>query len=98
MLLPRCCCRCCKLTTADRFFTGGVPQDSAIRIGSVSPGLVRTEFAAAHMKSKRAAEELYATAPALQACDITSAVLFMLLSPANMEVHDVLVRPTAQKF
>ena len=64
----------------------------------MSPGLVETEFAAAHLKSAARSQELYRTAPVLAAPDVTGAVLYMLLSPPHVEIHDILVRPTAQKF
>lgn len=73
-------------------------QASPIRVGAVSPGLVRTEFAAAHLKSEARSKELYKTAPVLVAPDVTGAVLYMLLSPPHVEIHDIQVRPTAQKF
>ncbi len=67
-------------------------------MGEISPGLVETEFAAAHMKSSSDASRLYRSNPTLQAADVTRAVLYMVMSPPHVEVHDILVRPTAQKF
>lgn len=71
-------------------------QNSPIRISSVSPGVVETEFAQKYHQSAEKAENTYAQFPVLQADDIASAVVYALTQPAHVEVNDILVRPTQQ--
>ncbi|XP_071106735.1 dehydrogenase/reductase SDR family member 11-like [Haliotis cracherodii] len=69
---------------------------SGIRVTSISPGLVETEFSYRMMKDDEKAKAIYSMIPCLQVDDITSTVIFALQSPKHMEVNDVLIRPTAQ--
>lgn len=71
--------------------------DSAIRISSLSPGIVETEFAEKYSKSAEEAAANYARHPMLQADDIADAVAYLLRQPAHVEVHDILLRPTQQQ-
>jgi len=70
---------------------------SAIRITSISPGTVETEFAYQLTKSEEIAKEIYSEFKVLEAIDIAKTVQYVLESPLHMEVNDVLIRPTAQK-
>jgi NADP-dependent 3-hydroxy acid dehydrogenase YdfG len=36
--------------------------------------------------------------PLFQAEDMANAVLYILSTPAHMQIHDILVRPTQQTF
>tara|TARA_B100000609_G_scaffold194983_2_gene188334 strand:- start:1106 stop:1867 length:762 start_codon:yes stop_codon:yes gene_type:complete len=67
-----------------------------IRISSVSPGTVETEFAERVTKSKDLATQIYSRFKTLQAEDIASTVHFILHAPQHMQLHDVLIRPTKQ--
>ena len=69
---------------------------SRIRVGSLSPGYVETEFAAHYHKSEDTARETYARFKVLEATDMADAIVYMLACPAHMQVHDLLVRPTDQ--
>jgi NADP-dependent 3-hydroxy acid dehydrogenase YdfG len=85
---------------AVRAITEGLRQElrarkSPIRVSCVSPGYVETEFA-----------DVFAgpggtpSAPGiktLEADDVARAIEWILAQPAHVEVHDVLVRPTAQR-
>ncbi|MEL6161528.1 MAG: SDR family NAD(P)-dependent oxidoreductase [Cyanobacteria bacterium J06623_5] len=71
-------------------------ENSAIRISSVSPGIVETEFAEKYHQSAEAAEETYSQFPVLQAGDVADAVAYALSQPAHVEVNDMLIRPTQQ--
>ena len=71
-------------------------QNSPIRISSVSPGVVETEFAEKYYQSAEKAEHTYSQFTVLQADDIANAVLYALTQPAHVEVNDILVRPTQQ--
>ena len=69
---------------------------SPIRITSVSPGIVETEFAEKYHQSTEKAKETYGQFPVLQAVDIANAVAYALSQPIHVEVNDILVRPTRQ--
>ena len=71
-------------------------EQSAIRVASVSPGFVETEFASVMLGDSVAAEEVYQRFPCLQPDDIARCVVHILTQPPHMEIHDILLRPTAQ--
>ena len=71
--------------------------NSAIRISSISPGIVETEFAEKYSKSADEAAATYGQHPMLQADDIANAVAYLLSQPDHVEVHDILLRPTQQQ-
>lgn len=71
--------------------------ESAIRISSISPGIVETEFAEKYSKSADEAAATYGKHPMLQADDIANAVTYLLSQPDHVEVHDILLRPTQQQ-
>ncbi len=70
--------------------------DSPIRVTAISPGFVETEFAELYHRSKETARATYGRYPVLQPDDIANAVLYTLSQPAHVQVHDILMRPTAQ--
>lgn len=70
---------------------------SNIRISSVSPGFVETEFAAKYSGSTEQAQEIYNQFPVLQPVDIANAVGYALSQPSHVQVHDILLRPTQQR-
>lgn len=70
--------------------------NSPIRITSISPGIVETEFAEKYHQSAQKAEDTYSQFPVLQAVDIANAVAYALSQPAHVEVNDILLRPTQQ--
>lgn len=70
--------------------------DSPVRITAVSPGFVETEFAAHYHKSEDAARATYGQYPVLQPKDVAGAVLYALSQPEHVQIHDILMRPTAQ--
>lgn len=69
---------------------------SAIRVGAVSPGFVRTEFAEVYNRDPAAAEKTYGQYTVLEPEDIAQAVLYMVSAPERVQVHDLLMRPTEQ--
>lgn len=84
---------------AVRALTEGLRQelrasDSAIRISSVSPGFVETEFAEKYMGDPQ--QTIYQQFPVLQPQDIANAVSYALSQPDYVQVHDILLRPTQQ--
>ena len=69
---------------------------SNIRICAISPGFVETEFAAVMSGSEARAQETYNRFQCLTADDIAESVAWVLRTPPHMQVHDILLRPTAQ--
>lgn len=70
-----------------------------IRVGSISPGMVETEFSIVrfHGDEERAANVYKGMTP-LYAEDIAETILFMASRPAHVNIDDVLIMPTAQGF
>ena len=68
-----------------------------IRITAVSPGFVETEFAEHYHKSKEKAQSIYGQYQVLHAQDIAEQVYMILELPEHVEIHDILMRPTAQE-
>ena len=69
---------------------------SAIRISSISPGFVETEFAAHYHRSEDKAREIYGQYEVLSAEDVARQVAFVLTQPPHVQIHDLLLRPTQQ--
>lgn len=87
---------------AVRSLTEGLRQelreaDLNIRVSSISPGFVETEFAAHYHQSQAKADALYSQYPVLQPEDIANTVLHILSQPEHVQIHDILLRPTQQK-
>ena len=70
--------------------------EAPIRITSISPGFVETEFAEVYSGSATAAREVYSQYPVLQPSDIANTVVYALKQPAHVQIHDILMRPTQQ--
>jgi len=86
---------------AVRSLTEGLRQElrelgSGIRVSAISPGFVETEFAAVYHGDAEAAAETYGRFKVLEAGDVADAVAWALAAPPHMQVHDILIRPTAQ--
>ena len=69
---------------------------SGIRVTSISPGFVETEFAERYWGDPAAAERTYGRYRVLDAEDVADLVEMTLTRPAHVQLHDVLVRPTDQ--
>ena len=69
---------------------------SRIRVTAVSPGFVETDFIEPYVKSPDEARAIREAYPLLTCADIASAVVYALAAPDHMQVHDLLIRPTAQ--
>lgn len=70
---------------------------SAIRVSSISPGFVETEFAELYHGSREVAEQTYGQFQVLQPDDVALMIEQVLAAPPHVQVHDILVRPTQQK-
>jgi len=87
---------------AVRALTEGLRQElrarqSPIRVSAVSPGHVETKFAEVFAGRPEAAAETYGRFKVIEARDVAAAIVWIVSQPAYVEVHDVLVRPTAQR-
>jgi len=72
---------------------------SKIKITSVSPGAVNTEFRdAAGVLVNKDQEELFKRIPQLQAEDVADAVLYALATPPHVQIHEIMIRPLGQPF
>lgn len=69
---------------------------SKIRVGAVSPGYVRTEFAEVYANDPMAAERVYGRFTVLEAQDVAEVVRGMLVAPPHVQIHDVLMRSIDQ--
>ena len=67
-----------------------------IKVGSVSPGAVETEFSIVRLKDPDANQKVYAGYQPLTANDIADAVVYMATRPAHVNIADILILPTAQ--
>jgi NADP-dependent 3-hydroxy acid dehydrogenase YdfG len=80
--------------------TKGMRMDlngKGIRVCSVQPGLVQTEFSEVRFKGdKDRAANVYKGLDPLQAGDIAETIAFMLSRPRHVTIADMLIFPTAQ--
>jgi len=66
-------------------------------VTAVSPGHVLTEFAEVFSGTPGAADEINRRFKILEAGDVAEAIVWAVTRPPHVEVHDLLVRPTAQR-
>ena len=90
----------CATKYAVRALTQGLRIDllgTRIRVSSVDPGMVETEFSEVRFRgdTERAAET-YQNFPPLQAEDIADAVLFCATRPPHVTIQDMLIMPQDQ--
>jgi len=70
-----------------------------IKVSSVSPGAVDTEFSLVRFKGNEdKAKEVYKGFTPLFANDIAETILFVLSRPKHVNIDDILVMPTDQAF
>ncbi|SDB60219.1 NADP-dependent 3-hydroxy acid dehydrogenase YdfG [Flavobacteriaceae bacterium MAR_2010_188] len=67
-----------------------------IKVSSINPGLVETEFSEVRFKGDDKAKDVYQGYKALQAGDIAEIIYFAISRPAHVNIADLLVFPTAQ--
>jgi 3-hydroxy acid dehydrogenase / malonic semialdehyde reductase len=70
-----------------------------IKVSSVSPGAVNTEFSLVRFKGDdERARSVYNGFTPLMAEDIAETILFVLTRPPHVNIDDILVMPTAQAY
>jgi NADP-dependent 3-hydroxy acid dehydrogenase YdfG len=68
-----------------------------VRVTSISPGMVDTEFSLVRFKGDKArADKVYEGLIPLSAEDVADAVWFALSRPPHVNINDMLIMPTAQ--
>ncbi len=90
----------CATKAAVRILSEGLKQDlhgTPIRVTSVDPGLVATEFSQVRFRGDdiRAAQ-VYAGMTPLSAQDVAEIILFCITRPVHVNINEVLVMPTDQ--
>lgn len=68
-----------------------------IRVSSISPGAVNTEFSTVRFKGDvDRANEVYRGYKPLNAEDIASSIIHVVNSPTHVNINDIMITPTAQ--
>ncbi len=72
-----------------------VAKKSKIKMGMISPGMVKTEF---HARSTRSAGKpaSYAEYRVLDPEDIAQAAVYMITTPRHVQIHDIVMRSVEQ--
>ncbi|KAF2890338.1 hypothetical protein ILUMI_15835 [Ignelater luminosus] len=66
---------------------------SKIKISSISPGVVKTEFRKAAGLVEKHQDSAYQNEPYLEAEDIADAVVYVLSTAPHVQVHELIIRP-----
>nr|XP_022313170.1 dehydrogenase/reductase SDR family member 11-like [Crassostrea virginica] len=69
---------------------------SHIRVTSISPGIVATEFHQRMHNSKEKGKAICSHLKCLEGTDLADAVIYALSAPPHVQIHDILLRPTEQ--
>ena len=67
-----------------------------IKVSSIDPGMVETEFSVVRLGDKEKADAVYEGLTPLYAQDIADAIEFMVTRPAHVNINDMIIMPTAQ--
>jgi NADP-dependent 3-hydroxy acid dehydrogenase YdfG len=68
-----------------------------IKVGTVAPGMVDTEFSQVRFKGDAArAKSVYNGFTPLSPVDVAETILFLITRPVHVNIDDVLIMPTAQ--
>ncbi len=68
-----------------------------IKVSSISPGMVETEFSLVRFKGdQNRADQVYKGLTPLYAPDIAEMILFMVTRPSHVNIEDMLIMPTDQ--
>ncbi len=90
----------CGTKAAVKLITEGLKQDligTPIRVSSVDPGLVETEFSIVRFHGDAAkAEKVYQGLTPLSAMDVADVIFFCATRPAHVNINDVVLMPVDQ--
>ncbi len=90
----------CATKAAVRAISEGLKIDllgTPIRVTSIDPGLVETEFSAVRFHGdQEKADRVYENIIPLTGIDIAETILFAITRPAHVNISEVLMMPTAQ--
>ncbi len=67
-----------------------------IKVSSIDPGMVETEFSVVRLGDKEKADAVYEGLTPLYAQDIADAIEFMVTRPSHVNINDMIIMPTAQ--
>ncbi len=68
-----------------------------IRVSSIAPGMVETEFSLVRFKGdKEKADQVYNGFEPLKAEDIADSLIFIATRPEHVSINDILIMPSAQ--
>lgn len=70
--------------------------DTAIRVSSVDPGMVETEFSEVRFGDKKKAKDFYEGIVPLTGIDIAETIVFILTRPAHVQLGELTIFPTNQ--
>lgn len=70
--------------------------ESNVKISSISPGVVKTEFQIG--LSAEGNPDILGGIPALSPEDIAGAVVYVLGTPPNVQVHEIIIKPLREAF
>jgi len=84
------------VTALTEGFRRELVDKSRIRVTAISPGVVKTEFLHKNFGEEKAME-MYSAMPHLNSQDIADALIYTLSTPENVQIHDILLRPTGTK-
>jgi NADP-dependent 3-hydroxy acid dehydrogenase YdfG len=71
--------------------------DHGVKVTSIDPGAVNTEFSLVRFKGDtEKADQVYDGFTPLYAADIAEAILFTVTRPPHVNIDDMVIMPTAQ--
>jgi Short-chain alcohol dehydrogenase of unknown specificity len=93
----------CATKAAVRALTEGLRMElhsQNIRCTMISPGAVATELpeSSSEQGTRKNLREFYKTTMAIPADSIARAIAYAIEQPANVEIDEIVIRPTAQDF
>jgi serine 3-dehydrogenase len=84
-----------------RQFSLGLRSDlhgTGVRVTSIEPGMVETEFTAVRTGSREASDQLYAGAHPMTGEDIADAILWIANLPPHLNINTIEMMPVSQSF
>ncbi|KAG5678339.1 hypothetical protein PVAND_008024 [Polypedilum vanderplanki] len=69
-----------------------------IRIGNISPGLVESNFAASSKYFDELEQHSFSDVPLLKPIEIAKCIMFILSTPYEVNINDIIIRSTGEQF